>query len=90
MIEYVAPPVRGRRLIVYSTASSGRSAPWAASSSSFRCCPSCWYDWATQGLFYLCGLLAIATRRRGVVIACLAVLVVLDLLDPVESVIWPS
>jgi hypothetical protein len=49
-----------------------------------------WFDWATQALFYLCGLLALASRRRGVVIACLAALVTLDLLDPVESVLWPN
>ena len=49
-----------------------------------------WYDWATQAVFYACGLLAIVSKRRWVAIGCLAVLVALDLLDPVESVLWPN
>jgi len=30
------------------------------------------------------------TKRRGVAIGCLAVLVMLDLADPVEALLWPT
>ena len=33
---------------------------------------------------------AMVTKRRGVAIGCLAVLVMLDLADPVEALLWPT
>jgi hypothetical protein len=48
-----------------------------------------WYAWASLAIIYIAGPIAILTRRREVAIAALAVLVVVDLLDPIESVIFP-
>ena len=48
-----------------------------------------WYAWASLAVIYVAGLVAMLTRRRNVAIAALAVLVVTDLLDPIESLLWP-
>jgi hypothetical protein len=48
-----------------------------------------WYAWASLAIIYVAGPVVMLTRRRGVAIAALAVLVVTDLLDPVESLLWP-
>jgi hypothetical protein len=47
-----------------------------------------WYAWASLAVIFLAGPAAIVTKRREVAIACLALLVVVDLLDPVETLIW--
>ena len=47
-----------------------------------------WYAWAAMAVIYAAGPVAMLTRRRNVAIAALAVLVVIDLLDPVEGLIW--
>jgi len=47
-----------------------------------------WYAWAGLAVIYAAGPLAMLTRRRNIAIAALAVLVVIDLLDPVEGLIW--
>jgi hypothetical protein len=49
-----------------------------------------WWGWLSLALMYAAALLAIFTRRRNFAIGCLAVLVVLDLLDPVESILSPN
>jgi hypothetical protein len=49
-----------------------------------------WWGWVSLGMMYLAALAAIFTRRRNVAIGCLAVLVALDLLDPVESILSPN
>jgi len=48
-----------------------------------------WYAWASLAIIYVAGPVAMLTRRRDVAIAALAVLVVTDLLDPIESLLWP-
>ncbi|MBA3669256.1 MAG: hypothetical protein H0W71_04225 [Sphingomonas sp.] len=48
-----------------------------------------WFDWASIAIIYLAGPMAILTKRREVAIACLALLVVVDLLEPVGSLLWP-
>ena len=48
-----------------------------------------WYAWAGLAVIYAAGPLAMLTRRRNIAIAALAVLVVIDLLDPIESLLWP-
>jgi hypothetical protein len=48
-----------------------------------------WYAWASLAIIYVAGPLAMLTRRRKVAIAALALLVVCDLLDPIESILWP-
>ena len=49
-----------------------------------------WYDVATLLLIYTAGAWAMLTKRRGVAIGCLALLVLLDLADPVEALLWPT
>ena len=49
-----------------------------------------WYAWASMAIIYVAGPAAILTRRRGIAIAALTVLVVTDLLDPIESILWPG
>ena len=41
-----------------------------------------WFDWLSLGLMYAAGLAAMATRHRKVAVACLAVMVAIDLLEP--------
>ncbi len=48
-----------------------------------------WYAWASLAVIYVAGPVAMLTRRRNVAVAALAVLVVTDLLDPIESLLWP-
>lgn len=48
-----------------------------------------WYAWASLAIIYVAGPVAMLIRRRGVAVAALAVLVVTDLLDPIESLLWP-
>jgi hypothetical protein len=49
-----------------------------------------WYAWVSLAIIYVAAPVAIATRRRQVAVACLALLVVLDLLDPVATLLWPG
>jgi len=49
-----------------------------------------WWDWIALAIIYIAAPVAMLTKRREVAIACLAVLVVLDLLEPVATVMWPS
>jgi len=46
-----------------------------------------WWGWILLAMLYVAGIAAILTKRRNVAIACLAVLVTIDLLDPVESIL---
>ena len=46
-----------------------------------------WWGWILLAMLFVAGIAAILTRRRNVAIACLAVLVTIDLLDPVESIL---
>ena len=48
-----------------------------------------WYAWASLAVIYVAGPVAMLTRRRNLAVAALAVLVVTDLLDPVEYLLWP-
>ncbi len=41
-----------------------------------------WFDWISLAIIYLGGATAMLTRRREVAVGCLAVLVVVDLLEP--------
>jgi hypothetical protein len=41
-----------------------------------------WFDWMSLAIIYVAGPLAMLTRRRPVAVGCLAVLVVVDLLEP--------
>ena len=49
-----------------------------------------WFDVASLATIVVAAIWAIVTRSLRVAIGCLAVLVVIDLLDPVESIIWPN
>jgi hypothetical protein len=49
-----------------------------------------WYDWASLAIIYVAGAAAIVSRRRQVAVACLALLVAIDLLDPFAEMLWPS
>jgi len=49
-----------------------------------------WYAWGSLAVIYVAGPLAALTKRRDVAIACLALLVLVDLLDPIETIIWPG
>ena len=46
-----------------------------------------WWGWILLALLYVAGAVAIVAKRRNAAIACLAVLVAIDLLDPVESIL---
>ena len=47
-------------------------------------------DWASLAIIYVVGPAAILTRRRQVAIGCLAVLVVVDLLEPLGQSLLPQ
>jgi hypothetical protein len=49
-----------------------------------------WFDYLALTSGLIAGLLAIFTRRKGVAIACLGVLVLIDTLDPIQTIFWPS
>jgi len=49
-----------------------------------------WFDIASLVLLTGAAVVALLTRKRTVAIACLAIVVVLDLLDPVEAILWPN
>ena len=48
-----------------------------------------WYAWVSLAIIYVAGPVAGLTRSRKLAVGCLALLVVVDLLDPVESILWP-
>ena len=52
--------------------------------------PLRWYVWASLAIIYVAGPVAMLTRRRKVAVSCLVLLVVVDLLDPVGTLIWPG
>ena len=47
------------------------------------------YAWVSLAAIYVIAPVAMLTRRRNVAIAAMALLVVIDLLDPIESLLWP-
>jgi len=49
-----------------------------------------WYAWASLAIIYVAGPAAALTRRRETAVVCLALLVVIDLCDPVATLIWPG
>jgi hypothetical protein len=49
-----------------------------------------WYAWASLAIIYVAGPVAMLTRRRGVAVGALAVLVAVDMIDPLEGMIWPG
>lgn len=49
-----------------------------------------WYAWASLAVIYVAGPLGALTRRRKFAVGCLALLVMVDLLDPIESILWPG
>jgi hypothetical protein len=46
-----------------------------------------WFDWGSLAIIYVLGTTVMITRRRKVAVACLAVLVLVDIADPL-SVLW--
>lgn len=48
-----------------------------------------WWDWAALAMIYVFGSIALITRRQKVAVACLALLVMIDLMEPVTAAIWP-
>lgn len=46
-----------------------------------------WWGWILLSTMFVAGFAAMASNRRNVVIGCLAVLVAIDLLDPIESIL---
>lgn len=49
-----------------------------------------WFDWTSFAIMYVAGPVALLTKRRKLAVACLAVLVIVDLLDPVSTVLLGS
>jgi hypothetical protein len=49
-----------------------------------------WFDNGSLALLTGAGIVALLTRQRSIAIACLAIDVALDLLDPVEAIFWPN
>jgi hypothetical protein len=49
-----------------------------------------WFDYASLVLLTGAAIVALVTKRRNIAIACLAVDVLIDLLDPVEAIMWPN
>lgn len=49
-----------------------------------------WFDYASLALLTGAGIVALVTKRRNVAIVCLAVNVLLDLLDPIEAILAPN
>jgi hypothetical protein len=49
-----------------------------------------WFDYASLVLLTAAAVVALVTKRRNVAIACLALDVLIDLLDPVEAIVWPN
>jgi hypothetical protein len=49
-----------------------------------------WFDWSSLAIIYVLGPVVMLTRRRAIAIGCLAVLVLLDVLEPVAEILWPS
>lgn len=49
-----------------------------------------WFDWLSLAFIYLAGAVAMFTKRRSVAVASLGLLVVVDLLEPVGALLWPS
>jgi hypothetical protein len=49
-----------------------------------------WFDYGSLILLTGAGIVALVTKRRSVAIACLAIVVALDILDPVEAIFWPN
>jgi hypothetical protein len=49
-----------------------------------------WLDWTSFAIMYVAGPIAMLTKRRKVATVCLGLLVVVDLLDPVASVLLPK
>jgi hypothetical protein len=52
--------------------------------------PLRWYVWASLAIIYVAAPVAMLTKRREVATACLALLVVVDLLDPIGTLFWPG
>ncbi len=48
------------------------------------------FDWASLAMIYVLGPVAMLTRRARIAIGCLAVLVTLDLIEPVVSLLLPK
>jgi hypothetical protein len=49
-----------------------------------------WFDWSSLAVIYALGPVVMFTGSRRIAIGCLAMLVVLDVLEPVAEIIWPS
>lgn len=48
-----------------------------------------WFDWLSLAIIYTVGAVAIFTGRQRVAVGCVAVLVVVDLLEPAGSMLVP-
>jgi len=48
-----------------------------------------WYAWTSLGIIYVAAPITMLTKRRELAIACLALLVVVDLFDPIADLLWP-
>lgn len=49
-----------------------------------------WFDWLSLALIYTLGPAVMLTGRRRIAIGCLAVLVALDVLEPMAEILWPT
>lgn len=49
-----------------------------------------WFDYTSLALIGVLCLVGILTRRLKVATACVGLLALLDVLDPVEAIIWPN
>jgi hypothetical protein len=49
-----------------------------------------WFDWSSLAVIYALGAVVMFTARPRIAIGCLAMLVALDVLEPVAEIIWPS
>jgi len=48
-----------------------------------------WLDWLGLAVIFGAGSIAMLSKRRGLAIAALAVLVADDVLEPIARAIWP-
>ena len=48
------------------------------------------FDWASLAMIYVLGPVAMHSKRRSIAIGCLAVLVALDVIEPIGSLAWAN
>lgn len=49
-----------------------------------------WFDWSSLAIIYVLGPVVMLTKRRRIAIGCLIMLVLLDVLEPMAEILWPT